>query len=490
MPKLPTVAIALLASATLVAARQSDRTPDALLDRQLDVVVPRTLEMTKTPSVSVAVVRDGALVLARAWGRARLEPSRPATPDMRYLIGSVTKQFTAAALLLLQEDGRLSLDDRVARHLPDVAHADQITIRQLLSHTAGYDDYWPQDYAPQYIFKTADVPQIIHDWAGRPLTFTPGAAWEYSNTNYVIAGAIVEKVSGVPFFQFLRTRIFEPLKMRSVFDYARNVLPSTDAAAYTAFALGPIRPATREANAWLFAAGNLAMTTKDLASWDLSMISKTLLKEASYREQQTEARRTDAVRTNYGLGISLTPSMGRRTVSHLGGGSGFSSANYVFPDDRAAVIVLSNGDSPRAVWSIAEFINRSLFSPKPLPAQPEEEARVRPPIAAGLGGSRPEPMKARRIFEGLQKGQLDRALFTDNANAFFTKQALADFAAGLAPLGPATYLWQTSESKRAGMIARVFQAWFPDRTIHITTLETRDARLEQFAIDLAPPQWR
>jgi hypothetical protein len=133
---------------------------------------------------------------------------------------------------------------------------------------------------------------------------------------------------------------------------------------------------------------------------------------------------------------------------------------------------------------------RGLFSPKPLPAIPEEAARVRPPPAAGLGNSRPEPMRVRRIFEGLQKGELDRALFTDNANAFFTKQALADLAAGLAPLGPPAYLWQTSESRRSGMVVRLFQAWFADRTLHITTLETRDGRLEQFTIDLAPPQWR
>jgi CubicO group peptidase (beta-lactamase class C family) len=409
---------------------------------------------------------------------------------MRYAIGSNAKQFTAAAMLLLQQDGKLSLDDRVARHLPDVAHGNEVTIRQLLNHTAGYDDYWPQDYLPAYITKRADVPRILREWAGRPLTFPPGTAWGYSNTNYVVAGAIIERVSGQRFFQFLRRRIFEPLGMRSAFDNLSAELPASDAGAYTTYGLGPLRPAPPEASAWLFAAGNLAMTAGDLATWDLSIISRTLLTEASYREQATEARRADGTRAAmYGLGVELAPRVGRRAIAHFGGGSGYTSANYVFPAERAAVVVLTNGDS-RAVIGIADYIARCLFAPASVRETPEEMPQPLAPLQIAKLEASPEAVKARGLFQALQKGELDRSLFTDNANAFFTRQALADFAASLAPLGPPAHLWQTFVEKRGSMVVRDFLATFPSRRLHVTILETPDGRLEQYLVVPAVPQWR
>lgn len=488
MRRLAILALALLTSAPTVTGQQSGPTDTAALAHRLDVVIPRFLEVTGTPSVSVAVRRDGVSVLTRAWGLAHIESRRPAAPDMRYAIGSVTKQFCAAAILLLQEDGKLSLDDRVARHLPDVPHAAQVTIRQLLNHTAGYDDYWPQAYLPHYLLKPADVPRIIKEWGSRPLTFVPGAESRYSNTNYLIAGAIVEKVSGVSFFRFLQTRIFQPLGMRSALDYTSNPLPATDASGYFTYGIGPLRPATREAGAWLFGAGNLAMTAADLALWDQSLISRSLLSEASYREQQTEAVLTSGGATQAGLGVNLAPTLKRRTVFHLGGGSGFSSANYVFPDDRVAVVVLANGES-RAAWALANFIIRAVFAPTSLRDTPEEVPRARPSIAMALT-NRPDVLKARGMFESLQKGELDRAILTENANAYFSKQAVADLASSLAPLGPPALFYPEFETRRGDLVLRSFIVWFPERSLHVTTMETPDGRLEQFFVAPAPPQWR
>ena len=251
------------------------------------------------------------------------------------------------------------------------------------------------------------MPQIIREWAGRPLTFSPGAEFRYSNTNYVIAGAIVEKVSGVSFFRFLQNRIFQPLGMRSAFDYTTDRLPARDAAGYFTYGIGPLRPATREAGAWLFGAGNLAMTAADLAVWDQSLISRSLLSEASYREQQTEALLTGGAGTQVGLGVNLAPVLKRRTVFHLGGGSGFSSANYVFLEDRVAVVVLANGES-RTAWALAKFIIRAVFAPASLRETPEEVPRTRPSPAMAAAANRPEVTRAREVFEKLQKGELDR----------------------------------------------------------------------------------
>src|ERR1043165_7999975 len=182
-----------------------------------DKAVGEILAKTGAPSASVAVVRDGKLVYANAYGLARLEPKTPATPQMRYSIGSISKQFTAAAILMLAEEGKLSLDDKVVRWLPELTRAKDVTIRQLLSMTSGYQDFWPQDYVMPGMLEPATPRQITGTWAKKPLDFEPGTRWQYSNTNYVIAGMIFERAAGMPLVDFLRQRVFAPLQMTSVF---------------------------------------------------------------------------------------------------------------------------------------------------------------------------------------------------------------------------------------------------------------------------------
>ena len=180
------------------------------------------LAQTGVPSASVAIVQHGKLVYTHAYGSARLATDSssavPATPAMRYSIGSISKQFTATAILLLQEQGKLSLDDPVGKYIPGLTRGDEVTIRQILSHTSGYQDYWPEDYVMTPMLHPESAQQILDTWAKKPLDFDPGTQWQYSNTNYVIAGRIVEIVSGEPLFDFLTQRIFRPLGMNSVWN--------------------------------------------------------------------------------------------------------------------------------------------------------------------------------------------------------------------------------------------------------------------------------
>src|SRR5947207_2368377 len=219
---------------------------------------------------------------------AQLESKAPARPDMRYSIGSISKQFCAALVLLMQQDGKLSLDDKVGKYLPDLTRANEVTIRQLLSHTSGYQDYWPQDYVMPMMLQPVTAQKIMDLWAKKPLDFEPGTKWQYSNTNYVIAGVIAEKAAGVPLWQFLEQRVFKPLDMRSAYDIDRAKLESADPTGYYRFALGPLHPAPKEGPGWLFAAGEIAMTAEDLAKWDISVIQQKLLKPASYHELGTD----------------------------------------------------------------------------------------------------------------------------------------------------------------------------------------------------------
>ena len=259
---------------------------------QIDNGALAVLNATGAPSASIAIVRGGETVYERAYGDGRIAPKTPANPSMRYAIGSVSKQFTATALLLLEEEGRLSLHDKVAKWFPQLTRASDVSVLQLLSMTSGYQDYWPQDYVFTDMQRPATAQMIIQRWGAKALDFDPGAKWQYSNTNYVIAAAIAERVAGMPFGDFLRQRIFTPLKMTSVADFDAAPLGDSDADAYLRNALGPLRPAPKEATGWLFGVGQLAMTAHDLALWDIAVINRS----SCDRRRTGRSRRTPSSR--------------------------------------------------------------------------------------------------------------------------------------------------------------------------------------------------
>ena len=461
-------AVACIGVTLSILAPAPAQTPSQLSDEahsQIDHIAKQVLESTGVPSASVAVVKDGTLVYAHAYGNARLDPPTPAAAAMRYKIGSISKQFTATAILMLAEQGKLSLDDPISRFLPDLTRAKEVTIRQVLSHTSGYQDYWPQDYVPPFMLTPITADKILTLWARKPLDFDPGTKWQYSNTNYVIAGVIVEKASGMPLLRFLSSHIFEPLGMQSVVNIDQDRLADTDPTGYMRYALGPLRPAPREGQGWLFAAGELAMPVEDLAKWDIAMINQRLLKPSSYQEMQRDVLLKNGTATGYALGVSVRNQAGHRMIEHSGEVSGFTAENMVFPDDHVAVIVLTNQDAVSASAQIAREIAPLLFT--------TNTAVVAEKVA-----------RARKILEQLQQGKIDRSLFTDNANSYFDQQALQDFAASLGPLGAAQDLQQTVEYGRGGMTYRAYRAKFAEKVLSISTFEMPDGKIEQFLVSV------
>ena len=451
-----------LLSAFAVRADAQTSLPADLIDK-IDKVASDTLARTGVPSASVAIVKDGQIAYVKAYGDAKLDPKTPATSAMRYSIGSISKQFTAASILLLQEQGKLSLDDKVGKYIPNLTRANEVTIRQLLSHTSGYQDYWPQDYVMPGMLKPTDAQQIMDAWAKKPLDFEPGTKWQYSNTNYVIAGVIVEKVARMPLLQFLQQRVFTPLGMTSVMDTDQSKLGDTDPIGYLRYGLGPLRPAPKEGKGWLFAAGELAMPAADLAKWDISMMDQKLLKPASYREMQTDVLLKNGLDTHYGLGVDVNSQGGHRAISHGGEVSGFTAQNTVFPDDRAAIVVLTNQDAASASGAIAAGIGQILFATN----DPATPAKLE---------------QARKIFSDLQQGKINRSLFTDNANFYFSEAALKDFASALGPLGEPQSFTQVNQGLRGGMTLRVYLIRFPQRSLRAWTYEMPDGKLEQYQI--------
>jgi len=434
-------------------------TIDPAMRARVDAIAAGVMEQRGVPSASVAVVQGGTIVYTHAYGLAHLDPNKAATPDMRYSIGSVSKQFTVAAILILQEQGKLKLDDPVGKYVDGLTRGDEVTIRQILSHTSGYQDYWPEDYLMKPMEQPTTAQQIVDTWAKKPLDFDPGTQWQYSNTNYVIAGMIVEKLSGQKLMEFLGEHVFHPLGMRSVWNSDEARLTQTDATAYIRNALGPLRPAPKEGRGWMFAAGELAMTAHDLALWDESLIAQKLLKPESYKEMFTEVKLKDGKGTHYGLGVFIGDLDGHRVITHSGEVTGFVSDNEVLVDDGAAVAVLTNHMAGGA-GEIARLSARTLVGQK---RSPEEEAAL-------------------AMYRGLQKGELDRSRLAPNLDGYFDKQTVADFKDSLGPLGEPLTFRQTDTSLRGGMTFRAFEVVYPKRKLEITTYAYPDGKLEQFLV--------
>ena len=459
---------ALVVFAAVGLRAQTIDTIDPALRTQVDRIAAQVLESTGVPSASIAVVQHGKLVYTHAYGSARIatasSPAVPATPEMRYSIGSISKQFTATAILLLQEQGKLSLDDPVGKYIPGLTRGDEVTIREILSHTSGYQDYWPEDYVMTTMKGPESAQQIIDAWGKKPRDFEPGTQWQYSNTNFVIAGRIVEVVSGEYYWDFLGRNIFRPLGMKSVWNSDAIKLTEVDATPYYRHGLGPLRVAPKEGIGWMFAAGELAMPPHDLALWDQSLIAQSILKRDSYKTMFTEVKLKNGEGSHYGLGVEVRQRNGHRSIEHGGEVSGFVSENEVLIDDGTAVVVLTNQDAVNAAGTIAHLAA---------------------PIVAGYPLTAPE-QQALDIYHGLLQGRIDRSLLAPNLSDYFTPEAIADFQSSLAPLGEPLSLRQTSSELRGGMTFRAFEIVYPARRLELTTYTYPDGKLEQYLI--APTQ--
>lgn len=443
----------------LSAIAQAVDTIDPALKARIDSIAAGVMQQRGVPSASLAVVQGGKIVYTNAYGRAHIDPDQLATPEMRYSVGSISKQFTAAAILLLQEQGKLKLDDPVGKYVPGLTRGDEVTIRQILSHTSGYQDYAAEDYPLQSQLKPVTPQEILKQWATKPLDFEPGTQWQYSNTNYVIAGLIIEKVSSEKLFDFLGAHIFQPLGMKSAWNSDAKELPPADAAPYMRNALGPIRPVPNGGEGWMYAAGELAMTAHDLALWDISLMQRTVLKPESYDQMFTEVKLKDGKGTHYGLGVEVLQRDGHRSIEHSGEVNGFVSDNEVLVDNGIAVAVLTNHMAGGA----------------------EEMTELAAATVAGANRT-PVEEQAIAIYKGLQNGQIDRSLLAPNLNAYFDAQTLADYHSSLGPLGDPLTFHMVRERLRGGMTMRIFRIVYPTRQLSLSTYTYPDGKLEQYLV--------
>jgi len=334
---------------------------NAELAAAIDKVATAAIAAGESPGLQVAVYKDGAPVLVKGYGSANLELNVPVNNDSVFLIGSVTKQFTAVALLKLQEEGKLSLDDKLSKYYPAFPNADSVTLKQMLHHTSGISNYTADASFMQWEgAQNRTTDDWIAQFARLPKTqdFPPGTAWNYSNTAYFILGGIVEKVSGKPLATVLHDRFFGPLGLKhTALDDESQIVPGR-VAGYDGTGLKQFHNADFLSMTIPGGAGAMRSSADDLAHWNAALFGGKILKPASFQAMITPGKLNNGKNSStgmpprpddknkgsyeYGYALSIVDVDGHQRIGHGGGIPGFNSSLNQFPQDHVTVAVIAN----------------------------------------------------------------------------------------------------------------------------------------------------
>lgn len=478
------VLIFLLGTALPSAARQAAAPDfDAQAVRRL---VAEQVKSRGLVGLSLVIVKDGRTVLAEGFGARVLRSGDPVTADTMFAIGSITKQFTAACILLLAEDGKLSVTDKVAKYYPGLTRAGDITLLDLMNHVSGYLDYYPLDFVDRPMMKTIEVDEVIRRYATRALEFEPGTRYSYSNTGYLILGRVVEKASGEPFSAFLSRRILKPLGMTHT-AYETEPAGAGLAQGYMSFWLGAPEAVPLEGKGWIAAAGALFSTPADLAVWNLALIGGKVLKEESFRLMTTPRRLKDGGVSNYGCGLAVGQRGGETVLSHNGAVNGFYALSLIVPSTRSAVILFSNLSSYSDVNVVynqlavlvlpkVEKSPAATPAPKEKPAAPAAKSGI--PVIAGP----PAAEQVRAFVRTLQEGRVDRTSLGQEFDFFLRESVIPAAAVRLKPFGEPTGAEVESIGERGGMEVSTTRLQFKSGVLKVLMYRTPDGKIQQLFI--------
>ena len=338
MTKLPAVFFASLS--LLQATCAMAETP---LEQRLDAALAPMFK-PDWPGATVIVTRDGKPVFRKAYGLANVAEKTPMQPDMQLRIGSITKQFTAVGILMLAEQGKLSVKDDIRKYLPDFPDkGSTITIEHLLQHTSGIPNYTALKAFRSLPEEGVTLDQVLGVFAKEPLDFKPGERYSYSNSGYFLLGLVIEKLSGMKYHDFIAKNIFEPLGMQ---DTAQEGFERSARRHIKGHRLsGKEIVAVKDIDVTLaYSAGALVTTVDDMARWDAAVSSGKLLKPATWRQAFTSCRLPQDAPCNYGYGWNIGTLAGHRMIHHGGSIPGFTAQALRLPDDKVFVAVLTNGN--------------------------------------------------------------------------------------------------------------------------------------------------
>lgn len=432
---------------------------------EIDSLIQRVVASKRLVGLSVGVMQNGKVVLAKGYGYRSLEPKLPVTPTTMFGIGSVTKQFTCSAALLLEQEGKLSMNDPVAKYFPSATRAQDITLLELGQHVTGYRDYYPLDFVVREMAKPEPTDSVIARYATRPLDFEPGSRWSYSNTNFLILGKAVEMASGQTIGAFMKERIFTPIGMtRTSFDRTPN--DSNTALGYTSYALAEPSPAAPEAQGWIGAAGAIWSTPTDLLAWDLALIDGKVLAPASFEKLTTPRVLTDGRTTSYGCGLGVQNTGDAVIYSHGGGIAGIVTQNIVIPATRSGIVTLANAD-----FAATGEITSALIG--------KLTPHVDVPKIAGLSATD----AAKAFLASVEQGKVDRSSLGDDFNALLTDEHLAKDRASLAALGKVSDVLVRRTVERGGMEVAIVEYKVGNTAARTAMYRTPDGKIQQFLIN-------
>ena len=383
------------------------------LDDRLSMVAGEAIDSQRAPGGAVAVVRNGQVIYAKGFGVRNIGSDVPTDMNTRFEIGSVTKQFTAAAILQLKEQGKLSLDDSLAKYVPVFPHAHEVTLRQLLNQVTGLPNYTDVDHFISIAKHPGSFEKIEGLIAAQPLHFKPGTKWEYSNTNYIALGRVIEIVSGESYSEYIRRHLFAPADMTHSSTLAGEASVSDFATPYWRGMTNgeKLSPAEPLFDSWVTAVGDIVSTAGDLANWDIALESGKIVSPADFALMTTAGKLAGGASDGYGFGLQIDTVDGRKRVWHNGGTFGSSSSNVTFPQDGVDVIVLENEDGA-ATAALTTKIYETMFPDVALAAMrpgdgedPSVTARLKLLLGAAVKGALPPDQLSPLVRQTISRKQ-------------------------------------------------------------------------------------
>ena len=397
----------------------------AALATRIDEIVSEPIKAGKAAGGSIAVIKGGDTIAVKGFGMANVELGVPTMPGAIYEIGSITKQFTGAAVMQLVEQGKLSLDDDIRKHLPSYdTKGRKITVRQLLDHTSGIKGYTEMPEARDLFAKQLPRDTLVKLFSKRPLEFEPGDEQIYNNSAFFLAGLIIERVSGMSYEDYVQKNLFDRAGMKDSHYCSERKIHKNKVTGYDTDSSGMVQrgPISHQ---WPYAAGSLCASAVDLARWNqaLHRDGKILGPEA-YQEFIKADTLNSGVRLGYAKGIAVTDRLGRRALHHGGGINGFLSENIYFPDDSLTVVVLFNTAGPASPDELALKIAEQVLGPTKV-------------AALGFEG---DLNAFAGTYAGLGRGQSMEVTVTADNGRLTAKLPFADSAKALTYIGENTFL--------------------------------------------------
>jgi CubicO group peptidase (beta-lactamase class C family) len=424
----------------------------------VDAVVQKLINAKAIPGAGIAVVRDGKIILAKGYGTADAEAGTMANEKTAYQIASVTKQFTAAGIMLLVEDGKVKLDDALGKYVSDVPEKWRgVTVRQLLNQVSGIPNYTAGGkLVSEKTYTQAEILGLVRDIQPE---FEAGTKWQYSNTNYFLLGMIIEKASGKSYPDFMRERIFKPLGMNST-AVNKSGLKIENAALGYNLEKGNWQKAKLDHPSQPYAAGAIVSTAEDMAKWALAVSAGKILKKSSWSEIWLPAKLSDGKSTDYGFGWSIRKIGETNYIGHSGGISGFASFIAHFPNDNLSVVVMLN-NAGRVAQSLA-FDIAGLYLPKVNAVLAAQRAEKN---AAAIEDTDPATTKfLRETFEKMITGDVDQNLFSSQMQKILFPNAINQLKPFLSSQGAIKAFDLITSETTPSLKRRVYRVTFESDT--------------------------